>query len=87
VLQELAKGRLGLKEQVIAPLQGHEPCARDAGRHAATGFERDTGIIARMQHERWHGHPREQCGDIVWPFTSRIRAATSGDTVMRCSWV
>ena len=72
MLQELAEGRLGLEEQVVASLQCYEPCARNAGPHAATAFERDLGIIARVEHERWHGHLREQRGDIVikggpWP--------------------
>ena len=52
VLQELAKGRLVLEEQVIAPLQGHEPCARDPGGHAATGLGRTAWRSAAALEQR-----------------------------------
>jgi hypothetical protein len=45
LLQELAEGRLGLEEQVIAARQSYESSARDAGRHAAPGLEGDAGLI------------------------------------------
>jgi hypothetical protein len=85
VFQELAKGRLGLEEEAIAPRQGHQPSARDAGGQAAPDFERDTGLVTRMEHECRNAHLQEQRGTSVSPLTSDIRAATSPDTVMRCS--
>ncbi len=57
LLQELAEGQLGLEEQVVAPLQGHELCARDASRHSATCFKGDTGVVARVHDQGRHADP------------------------------
>src|SRR5262245_10233313 len=64
LLDELAEGRLAFEEQMVASLQLHEPGAWDARRHPATGFEWNTGVVARVQHERRHAHPGEQPADI-----------------------
>ena len=49
---------------MIAPVQRHELRVRDSGRHAATGFERDAGVVARVHHQRRHGHLGQQRSDI-----------------------
>jgi hypothetical protein len=56
LLQELGEGRLSLEKQVVAARQGYKPGARDAGRNAATGLERDARLVARVHHQRRHAH-------------------------------
>jgi hypothetical protein len=80
MLQELTERRLGLEEQMVAPRQGHGPGARDPGRHAATGVERDAGVVARVHHQGRHAHPREQAVMSVSPVASTFRTAISVET-------
>src|SRR5687768_1785421 len=45
---------------MIAPLQGHEPSARDAGGHSAASVERHASVISRVHHKRRHADLRKQ---------------------------